>query len=113
MAMRWGGTVVDILTSSGNVTLTLFLVLPLIPVCPYLSVYPLSPLLSSLSLSPFGNAFILFFQLSRSFAQYTSLPFHISPVYTNLTFPFAAGVVGVEAVLYISLPQIATTRDNS
>jgi hypothetical protein len=29
--------VVDILASSGNVTLTLFRVLPLIPICPYLS----------------------------------------------------------------------------
>jgi hypothetical protein len=39
--------VVDILASSGNVTLTLFLVLPLISVCPYLSVYSLSLSLSA------------------------------------------------------------------
>jgi hypothetical protein len=46
--------VVDILASSGNVTLTVFLVPPLIPICPYLSVYSLS-LLALFSLQHLHN----------------------------------------------------------
>jgi hypothetical protein len=87
-------TVVDILASSGNVTLTLFLVLPLISICPYSSVYSL-PFLSLLATHGRALFFfatytstIFFNTLTSSHSILVSLPFFIVCGRSmHLTFP--------------------------
>lgn len=93
---------VDILTSSGNVTLTLFLVLPLIPICPYLSVYFLP---RSLSLSPpmsfLQHHNILQLSLHHSILGLAFSYFVASTSHLSLVLQLC--IVG-EADFYISLP---------